>query len=379
MRQPRPDAWEGGRSPGRGCRVGRSGGQGRLEPVEQAGLLGAAGAGAAARRRRHGRRARAASMRGADRGRAASSGTLARPAITASRIVLLGRGLAPSPRRWPSSRGSARCAVEDRRGRRAARRRWRARRATTAASRSIGWCISSRSIRPARRVCQRSWRAPSRSRSSSKVSATPSTSIGQDAVAARVGRGDHVAEDLSAAVEGRPGHGAAPLGRTDSHTVSTYPQYAAILAVCQRSAPVIPATAYRRSVLRCRDTEQSLGLHAWCPRCPASRGAEPPPAVLRLDQAGAGRRRRGAVHRERLRQHLARRDRRRRPGHQGRALPPLQRQAGAVRGGLRAGRERRLPGDPARRSRATATRGRRRRPACARSSRSSRSRATGGS
>ena len=78
------------------------------------------------------------------------------------------------------------------------------------------------------------------------------------------------------------------------------------------------------------------------PKVPSVPGRQPAPAVLRLDQARAGRRRRGAVHRPRLRRHLAGRHRRRRPGHQGRALPPLQRQAGAVRGGLRAGRDRRL-------------------------------------
>ena len=46
----------------------------------------------------------------------------------------------------------------------------------------------------------------------------------------------------------------------------------------------------------------------------------------------------GAVQREGLLRDVPRRDRRRRRGHQGRALPPLHRQAGALRGGLRAGR-----------------------------------------
>ena len=79
--------------------------------------------------------------------------------------------------------------------------------ATTAASRSIGWFISSRSMWPERRVCHFSCRAPSRSSSSPKVSATPGDVHGEGAVAAGAGGGDHGAQDLAAVVEGRPGHG----------------------------------------------------------------------------------------------------------------------------------------------------------------------------
>ena len=97
--------------------------------------------------------------------------------------------------------------------------------------RSMGWVISSRSIRPARRVCHLSWRAASRSSSSAKVSETPSTSQGSTPSRRCVGRGDHVAEHVSTTVEGRPGHGLvlslvpARVRAGHSHTVSTYPEY----------------------------------------------------------------------------------------------------------------------------------------------------------
>ena len=55
-------------------------------------------------------------------------------------------------------------------------------------------------------------------------------------------------------------------------------------------------------------------------------------------------------------------------GHQGRALPPLQRQAGAVRGGLRAGRGGRRRASIQQALKGTRTRGRRRAPGCGRSS-----------
>jgi len=67
---------------------------------------------------------------------------------------------------------------------------------------------------------------------------------GQHAVAALVGRGDHVAEHVPATVEGRPGHWAGPfsgsgplVGPGRSHTVSTYPQYVNVPTVCQRIRP----------------------------------------------------------------------------------------------------------------------------------------------
>ncbi len=68
--------------------------------------------------------------------------------------------------------------------------------------------------------------------------------------------------------------------------------------------------------------------------------------VLRLHQARTDRRGRAAFHRGGVRRGLARRDRCGGPGDEGRALPPLLRQAGPLRGRLRAGRERRLEADP---------------------------------
>ena len=85
--------------------------------------------------------------------------------------------------------------------------------------------------------------------------------------------------------------------------------------------------------------------------CPAARGRaraghESAGALLRVHPPGVGRRGRDPVHRARVRRHLARRDRRRGRCHQGRALPPLLRQAGAVRGRLREGRVGRRRADP---------------------------------
>jgi len=108
---------------------------------------------------------------------ALSPGVLARPAIRASRIRSLAlalamisataglRGAACSRSRTARMPGSSSAVARQA--------------AATAASRSIGWAISSRSIRPASRVCHRSWRAASRAGSSSKVCATPGTSVGR--------------------------------------------------------------------------------------------------------------------------------------------------------------------------------------------------------
>ncbi len=57
--------------------------------------------------------------------------------------------------------------------------------------------------------------------------------------------------------------------------------------------------------------------------------------LLLHHQARPPRERRAAVHGPRLRRHVARRGRGRRPGHQGRSVPPLPQQAGPVRERLR--------------------------------------------
>src|SRR6476661_6582390 len=126
-----------------------------------------------------------------------------------------------------------------------------------------------------------------------------------------------------------------PLVRTQS-TV-TYSRYA-------KRRAVTPLTRGAALSLHFAN-EQALGLQARAQGPPRPRD-QPAPAVLRVHQAGARRRGRGPLHHPWVRLDVARRDRRGGAGHQGRAVPPLQRQAGALRGGLRAGGERRVPRDP---------------------------------
>ena len=126
----------------------------------------------------------------------------------------------------------------------------------------------------------------------------------------------------------------------------TYRKY--VLRVCSR--PTVCTRHVRRDVtsptprLRCRPRLRGM------PRSHAEKLLTSLPKV-----AGASRRQQYSastkralievadrpVHRARVRRHQPRRDRGRGPGHQGRALPPLQRQAGRLRGGLRQGRGRR--------------------------------------
>ena len=219
---------------------GRSGGECRLEPAR---------AGSSARRR--GRRSAAladdgtvARARlldpGADAAVAGASCALpARPSRPAA--VLLGQ------RTWHHLGhrvvgGALAVPVEDRPGRRGARRRSGARRATTAASRSSGWCISSRSIRPARRVCHFSWSAPSRSSSSAKVSRTrrrgPWAERRRGARRPRRSRSRRTSprrwKDVQVMVLLLVSAVSGLGGGRHSHTVSTYPEYAHIPSVCQR-------------------------------------------------------------------------------------------------------------------------------------------------
>ena len=162
-----------------------------------------------------------------------------------------------------------------------------------------------------------------------------------------------------------------PLVRT--HGMPTYPGYAIGQTVIWRSPPRARRTpgSPHRPYARRNDRPKRC--------CGRFRARHPPPGVLRLHQAGAGRRRHRAVHRAGLRRDQPGRDRRRRPGHQGRALPPLQRQAGAVRGRLREGGGRGEQDDPQGGPRQRRPVGEGAGRVCGSSSRWSRSRATGGS
>ena len=98
-----------------------------------------------------------------------------------------------------------------------------ARRAATADSRSIGSWASARSMLPERRACHFSSSAPIRSISSVNFSRDAGHVHGQDSVASVVGGVDDGAEDVSAVVEGVPGHGCHLSGLT-------YREY--VLSVC---------------------------------------------------------------------------------------------------------------------------------------------------
>ena len=169
---------EGGRCVGPGppgWEVSGSGRDDRLEPLEQAGLLGASSSG-----HRHaalvapaGRSPRSWRRTAPPSGRRRSTG---RPSRRAARAPWRW----PSPSPWPSPRRWARpgSGPGSLRTPGSSSAAW-PQATSTASCRSIGWVTSSRSMWPARRVCHFSCRAASRVSSSPKVSATPETSIGR--------------------------------------------------------------------------------------------------------------------------------------------------------------------------------------------------------
>ena len=196
--------------------------------------------------------------------------------------------------------------------------------------------------------------------SSPKVSATPGRSIGSAPSRWSSAASTTRAEYLAAAVEGVPGHGVLLL----SHTVGTYQRYATYRRYANRiqgAAPHFgPAEDETRPVHR-RAAPPDI-----CSEDDHERPKRSGPRRLSRRQQYSASTKRALVEvatelftEQRLRRHQPRRDRRRRAGHQGRALPPLQRQAGAVRGRLRAGRGRRRTAIR-KAVRTTRTRGRRR-------------------
>ena len=219
---------------------------------------------------------------------------------------------------------------------------------------------------PESRACHLSSSAPTRSSSSSaKFSATPGTLDGQYAVAAVVRGVDHGAEGLPAVVEAVPAHRAHPSW--SSHTGSTYSEYVPRPGVCKADTPVTsptprtpfePAHPYTPGMTRSHAEKLLTSL----PKVAGgSRRAQYSASTKRalIDVATS------AVRGARVRRHQPGRDRRRRAGHQGRALPPLQRQAGRLRGRLRQGRGRRLQDHQGSRCAAPTTRGRRPARGCA--------------
>ena len=221
--EPGPTQRECGEAAGGTCRSGAAGGQAARAALSRSSRPARGSAG----RRRAVRRPGALLDLGADAHgggvRGARPGRPSRRAGSRSLAVGPGHRLGHRRRRRASARWRSRIARTPGSSSAVA-----CQAATTAASRSSGWSISSRSIRPARRVCQRSWRAPSRVELVAEGLGDAGDVHRQRAVAAGVGAGDHVAEDLSAAVEGRPGHGAAPSGGG-----LTYRGY--VLTVCNRT------------------------------------------------------------------------------------------------------------------------------------------------
>ena len=207
-----------------GGRSGRSGGEGRLEAVDEADRRAAATTAARARTSRRGRGPRAPRRRAGRRldvGAGHPTGQHGEHRRSLAVETAIACAIA-------SSIGSAGAAVEDRpdAGQLVG---GRAPGVDDRGSRSSGWPISSRSMRPARRVCQRSWRAPSSVELVAEGLGDAGDVHRQDAVAADVGR-------RRSRCGGLPRGGGRTSQVMGSSSLVTYTYRWYVLTVCNHTA-----------------------------------------------------------------------------------------------------------------------------------------------